>query len=293
MNDTQSDRRPWLQIAVLGAALACGIVAMGCAKKSSATVFAKSDGYTGYTTLPDQSTVITGVGIFVGPSDIVNDGTETCIELAGVDQCVTQPTGKFCSQEGAKADLIVVDGVVVDVVCYPPPTPANTTTVVPDNGNVDVPQNANNTVIVFDSSTDGEPIKGNITVDGNNVAIYGNGPDKTIIEGDLHIDGNNARVRGVTVTGNVTWGLNGGALLFSVVQGNVTVDKNNIIVSAVDVWGNVTVSGNNAILVANRVAGNWQITGNGEFCDGNYAFVDDNQDNKIQSTEIGDLLTCN
>lgn len=264
------------------------VIQTGCSKSAARDGFEKTDAYTPYEPTPDDSVIVTGEANYVGPTDAIPEKGQ--ITLGG--ETIDTTSDKFCSDANAKMDVITVDGKVVDVICYPPPTTKNTTEVTAQQGDTDVPQNANNTVIVFDQATDGKAIEGDVSVDGNNVAIYGNGPDKTIIDGDLVISGNNARVRGVRVKGNVILDLNNIALLFCIVEGNVEVRKNNVTVAATDVFGNMKVIGNNAVLVQNRVQGNWEIEGSEELCDGNRSFDDKDGDLVVDSTETGDAITC-
>jgi hypothetical protein len=202
--------------------------------------------------------------------------------------------GMYCKTDSGPVDVIVVNGMVQEVVCYEDTTGDGPTEVVQNgSGGVDVPQQDNGSVITFDPSTDGVPIEGDVRVDGNNVTIYGNGPDKTIITGNLDITGNNARVRGVRVKGNVTIDLNTASFVLSVVEGNLEVSSNNCLVAENDAFGNVQVSGNNTILVGNDVDDQWQIQGSGSICQSNRSFDDTNGDAIVAETERGATdLTC-
>jgi hypothetical protein len=264
----------------------------GCGSESHEG-FRQTDDYVEYENTPGESVILTGESDYIGPSVDVSRGGDIPLDGEAPVSTVDTSGGKFCEDPNAKMDVIVVDGEVVDVICYPPPTEENMTRVeAGQQGDTDVPQNANNTVIVFDPATDGQVIEGDISVDGNNVAIYGNGADRTVVEGDLIISGNNARVRGLYIKGNVILDLNDIALLFCVVEGNVEIRKNNVTVAATDVYGDMIVLQNNAILVRNRVQGAWQIGGENHYCDGNTAFQDNNGDFVIAPAEVGDPLLC-
>jgi hypothetical protein len=204
----------------------------------------------------------------------------------------------FCEREGGPVDLIYVDGVVVETICYPPaddpdrPT-ENIATTTP--GDVEVVQNANKTTVTFDPATDGMPIEGNISVDGNNVAIYGNGPDNTVLDGDVALDGNNARLRGLTITGDLIIRKNNVAVVLCRVLGNVrleTSSTNGSVFAQNEIWGDFTSDSNGNILVANSVLGAWEHTGNGNTCDGNHVFADADGDESIDDDERGELLIC-
>ncbi len=216
-----------------------------------------------------------------------------CVEV-GAECVVVESGGDFCEREGGPSDAIVVDGEVVEVVCYPPPEEGAPEVVVDSDqdGDLDVPQNANNTTVTFDVDTDGTPIEGDITVDGNNVAIYGNGPEHTIIQGDVVLDGNNIRIRGVTIDGNLTITKNNQAAVLVVVTGDVLIEGNNTVFTASDVYGNLTVTQNNVVLVQNRVQGTFDAAGGNATCTANEAFSDEDDDGVITESEVGDALTC-
>lgn len=206
---------------------------------------------------------------------------------------------EWCPNDGGPTgpvDLIYVDGVLVETICYPPADdPDRPTEVIASSGDVDVAQNANNTTVVFDPATDGTPIVGNVTVDGNNVAIYGNGPDATIIDGDVALDGNNVRLRGVTITGDLLLNKNNVAIVLCKVLGNIRLESvatNNSIVAENDIFGDFTSDSNNNLFVGNDVSGAWNHTGNNNVCDRNAAFMDADQDEIIDLDERGAALGC-
>jgi hypothetical protein len=209
------------------------------------------------------TTVIGGDENVPVASGQVND--EGCLQITAETCTEVAREGKYCKTDEGPADAIVVDGVIVEVVCYEDTDGSSGPTKVIG----DVPQQDNGAVITFDPSTDGKPIAGDVVVDGNNVTIYGNGPDNSIIDGNLTITGNNARVRGVRVTGDLLITLNTAAVVFSVIEGNVRMETNNSLLAECEVYGNVEVPGNNCILVNNRVGGQWNIGGQGAICDGN------------------------
>jgi len=265
------------------------ILCTGCGGGKTTDDFQKTDDYIEYEDTPEDSVVLTGESTYVGPTDAVYEQDSIGIDGESIDT----GGGKFCNDPDAKMDVIVVEGQVVDVICYPPPTEKNMTLIDQTaHGDTDVPQNANNTVIVFDESTDNQVIEGSISVDGNNVAIYGNGAEKTVVDGDVVISGNNARVRGLYIKGDVILDLNNTALLFCVVEGNVEINKNNVTMAATDVFGDVKVIGNNSILVQNRIQGQWNIQGHEHQCDGNRSFLDNDGDFVVTDDETGELLSC-
>ena len=237
---------------------------------------------------------VTVIGAGDGEARVATGAQDgACIEVSG-DICTpVERTGQYCKSDSGPVDVIVVDGQVRQVVCYEDSSGDGPEEVLKtDSGNVEVPQQENGSVVTFDESTDGQPIEGNITIDGNDVTLYGNGPDKSIIKGNLTITGNNARIRGIRVTGNVVMELNTAALLLSVVEGNLVIRSNNNLVAENDIFGNLVNDGNNTILVGNDVGQNFEGEGSGAVCQDNFSFDDSNEDQSVSPEERGDLIEC-
>jgi len=235
----------------------------------------------------NTSVVVVGDNTYVVTGDPGNE----CVEIEG--QCIDVGDGQHCG-DNAQVDVVVVDGEVVDVICYPEPEGTSIEEVERDaDGNGEVPQDANGTVVVFDPATDGEPIDGDIDMQGERIAIVGNGVDETIIDGNVHFQSNNSRVRGVTITGNLTYGINSNnsAASFCKVYGNLEVDSNEFVGSNCIVFGNVRVSGNGATLVNIGVGGEWDVNASA-LCDGCYSFDDADGDFDVTEEEEGEALTC-
>jgi hypothetical protein len=236
------------------------------------------------------------VGAPVGDVSDKNPG-EVCVE-DGLCEVPDVDGSDFCEREGGPVDLIYVDGVVVETICYPPADDADRPTEIIDStmpGDIEVVQNANNTTVTFDAATDGTPIQGNINVDGNNVAIYGNGPDNTVLDGDVVLDGNNVRMRGLTITGDLIIRKNNLAVVLCRIMGNVrleTQSTNNSVFAQNEVWGDFTSDSNGNLFVSNAVLGSWEHTGNNNTCDGNHLFADGDGDEAIDDDERGELLAC-
>lgn len=236
----------------------------------------------------EGTVVVSGDDTFV----VTGDPGGECVEING--DCVQVDGGVHCNEDGAQVDVIVVDGEVVDVICYPPDEPDNVDTVISDgDGNVEIPQNANGSVVTFDEGTDGEPIEGNVRIDSERTALYGNGPGDTIIDGNVTLASNNSRVRGMTIMGNLVYeqNANNSAASFCEVHGNLQVSANGFTATNCVVWGNVDIQGNGATLVNIGVQGDWN-PGGDPICDGCYSFDDANEDFVVDDAEIGDDLTC-
>ena len=190
-----------------------------------------------------------------------------CILLG--DDCITpEAAGRFCEGEGGPIDVIVVDGKVVEVVCYPAANDAGDEDTLEIGGDGDV-------------------------IDGNNVAVYGNGADNTVLRGNVVLDGNNVRLRGLTIDGDLTLAKNNLAAVFVVVTGNVIITGNNNVLAGSVVFGDLTVGGNNTILVQNGIGGAFAAAGTVETCTDNRAFDDANNDGVVVTAELGDPIDCN
>lgn len=240
-------------------------------------------------------TDITDVAIVGGTTWEVPQGA--CIEL-GDGRCLAADDIKkeFCGDPNAQADIVVVAGKVVKVICYPPKgtgTPIEEATVNKD-GQTQLPQNQSGKVVTFPAATDGKPIEGDVKIDGERTTLIGNGIDKTIIKGNLTIASNNAKIRGLTVLGNVIFekNSNGNSIAFCKVKGNLVVHSNDITVIACQIFGNLEVDGNGAFLLSNGVGGKLAVSGNGATCTGNYAIDDKNSNTALDPGEKGAELTC-
>jgi hypothetical protein len=224
-------------------------------------------------------------------------GGEVCFSDGLCEVPDTEATD-WCERDGGPVDLIYVDGEVVETICYPPAEDPERPLVTIDStqmGNVDVVQMANKTTVVFSDDTNGVPLVGDVSVDGNNVAIYGNGADNTIIDGNVTFDGNNARLRGLTITGDLILRKNNVAIVLCKILGNVVLETpstNGSVFAENDIFGSFSSDSNGNLLVGNDVLGEWTITGNGTICDRNHAFTDGNGDELVDDSERGALLEC-
>lgn len=270
---------------------------LGCGSDQASGSWSVSQGNGGATQYGSNTTVVTSPGqtdtsvIVTGdPTKCVNVD-QSCVDVA----TAKQKGGKYCDDPNAQADVIVIDGEVAQVICYPPKDNGTDIrqTAKDADGNTQVPQTDSGTVVTFDPATDGQPIDGDVKLDAERTTLYGNGPDKTIINGNLTVESNNARVRGMTITGNVEFhdNSNDSAISFCRIQGNLHAKSNGFTATNCQVFGNVKVEGNNATLVNIGVAGTWEVNSNAT-CAGCYSFDDGNQDNLVQSDEIGDPIDC-
>lgn len=241
----------------------------------------------------DVTTVVNGDSTWVVTGEVDNE----CISLDGVcvDNLADVKRDK-CGSVNAQADIVVVDGKVVEVICYPPKNSGVDIDTVAEKGDgtISVPQQKNGAVIEFKDSTDGKPIKGDLTVDAERISIIGNGIDKTILDGNVTMASNNARLRGLTITGNLTIEKNANnvGIGFVKVKGNLVIKSNDAVVIASQIFGNLQVDGNGASLYQNGVGGDLTITGSGQTCNENYAIDDKDNDFVIDSGEKGSLLSC-
>lgn len=240
-----------------------------------------------------DSTVVVGAD---GQTYVVTGQGDGCVELG--DQCVdlADVDGRYCDDPNAQADVFLDDtGAVISVVCYPPLDDGTGVEELQTDadGNITLPSNQNGTVITFPESTDGEPLSGNLTLDGERVVLYGNGVDQTIVSGNVELASNNARVRGLTVKGDVQFqsNSNNSSLALCRIEGNLQVASNGVTVASCEVFGNVQVSGNSAVLTNIGVQGNWDVNSSAT-CEGCYSFSDTNEDMLVDTAEVGDAIDC-
>ncbi|MEZ4459944.1 MAG: hypothetical protein R3E66_09480 [bacterium] len=235
--------------------------------------------------------VVTPDGTFV----VTGNGDASCVTVDGQCVDIAAAQGRYCDDPNATADyLLDADGNVVEAICYPPSdsgTPVSELT--PDaNGDITLPSNQNGAVLVFSQDSNGQPLEGDLTLDGERVVLYGNGIDETILDGNVTLRSNNARIRGVTVMGNlkIETNANNSAAAFCAVRGNLNIDANNVTVASCNVYGNVDVAGNGATLVNIGVQGEWKVK-EGATCVGCFSFADDG-DWIMQDSEIGEPIQC-
>lgn len=249
----------------------------------------------------DGSTVVVDDNPETGDYVVTGDG-EGCVEVGDgcldPEQARQEAEDDYCQDPDARADVVVEDGEVVEVVCYPPKEEGTNIEEVGESeegegGDTEIPQTENGSVVTFDEATNGEPIEGDVTVDSERTTIYGNGVDETIIGGTLTVESNNSRVRSLTVRGDVEYeeASNDSALAYCKIHGSLEVDSNNFKGMNCRVFGDVSVEGNGARLVNIGVGGEWEVNPNAD-CQGCYSFDDSNDDNTVQDDEIGEDLAC-
>lgn len=278
--------------------MGCAVVLAACGSDDvGGSGWSVDEGSGEETEYGSDTTVITKPGDD-GTNIIVTGDPDECVDVDG--ECVDldeakRNGGHYCDDPDAQADVIVVDGEVVDVVCYPPKDDGTDIqeTDRDEDGNAEVPRTDSGTVVTFSEDTNGEAIEGDITIESERITLYGNGVDKTIIDGDVSVTGNNSRIRGVTITGDVDYSINanGSAISFCKIYGNLTVNANNYSASNCKVFGDVNINGNGALLMNIGVQGAWNINPSAE-CHGCYSFDDDNGDFNVDDDEVGDELTC-
>lgn len=96
--------------------------------------------------------------------------------------------------------------------------------------------NTDDTIVFFEDGIHA----GSLVIQGSNVILFGEGfPDTSVvIEGDVEVRGGSVRLRGVTITGNLTVFGNGFGMSFSVVRGTTNLNG-----QAISFLGNVFCKG--------------------------------------------------
>lgn len=275
------------------------LVGAGCGEdQASHSDWSVEEGDGSATEYGSNTTVVTTPGQ-TDTSVIVSGDPDQCVEVE--DACVdleeakSEKGGQYCEDPDAQADVIVVDGEVVDVICYPPKDEGTDIREAETDaeGNAEVPQTNSGSVVTFAEDTDGEAIEGDVIIDAERTTLYGNGPEKTFIDGKIIVRSNNSRIRGMTVTGNIEYeGIsNQSALSFCKIHGDLIVKSNGFTATNCQVWGKVTVSGNGATLMNVGVQGAWEVNSDAE-CHGCYSFDDVDEDYMVVEDEIGEELLC-
>ena len=243
----------------------------------------------------EEGTVIITPGRDVDDSYVVSgEPGDQCVEIE--DRCVPieEAKSRYCD-DGAPADVIVVEGEVVDVICYPDPAGGQPIeeAVVASDGGVELPQNSNGAVVTFSPDTDGVPFERDVALEAERTVIYGNGIDETIFAGSIKVASNNSRIRGVTVNKNVTFqkNSNNSKISFTRILGNLKVESNGFSGANLIVFGDVSVKGNGATLTNVAVQGAWDVNDSAA-CYGCYSFSDEDGDMVITEDERGDDLLC-
>ncbi len=276
----------FLAVMIMSASLffACGEDSAGSVQVIAAP--GDEQGYVGDGTavvvIDDETYVVTG------------DPNGECVMIDGVCIDLDAAEGQHCKEEGAQMDVLVVDGEVIEVICYPPAegTPIEEVQV-DGEGNAEVPQNSSGAVVVFDEATDGEPIEGDVNMEAERVTLYGNGVDVTIIDGNVRMESNNSRVRALTITGDLSYvqNANGSAASFCKIHGNLVVAANDFVATSCQVFGNVEISGGHATLLNIGVGAEWTVSDDA-ICDGCYSFDDADEDFVVADGEAGDEVVC-
>lgn len=282
---------------ILTTALLIVCSSAACGPDETASGYSVTEGAGDDTNYGDNTDVVITPGGTQDDQFIVSGEPDgNCVQIEDACVEIDEAKGRYCDQDGAQADIILDEnGEVLEVVCYPPPesgAPLEEVSVSED-GTVNVPQNASGSVIVFDETTNGEPLEGDITLDAERVSFFGNGVDETIIDGNLSFASNNARARGLTVTGDlsVAKNSNNNAITFCKVHGSVDVQGNGMRLVNCQVFGDVSVAGNGATLVNIGVQGEWDVN-SGASCHGCYSFEDEDEDFIVLEEEQGDPLSC-
>jgi hypothetical protein len=196
-------------------------------------------------------------------------------------------SSSWCGRGGGPVDVVVLGSKAFADVCY---NPLVANIIVTDSA-APFPQTGTDATVTFDSATNGQPIVGDVTVDGDFVTIFGNGADSTIIDGNFIVTGGNARIRGITVRGTLTFRQSNGAIVSSRVGGDVVITNDSTLVSQDDIFGSITASSKRNLFVDDRVQGAWS-PGARASCAGNVSFADTNGDGVAQDSEVTGDLSC-
>lgn len=228
-----------------------------------------------------------GGGAPVRGAASVDDGA--CVEIAPTACLPRVRAGRYCTEDGGPVDVILRDGLVADMVCFPPGPDGPLHVAAVDGEVPTIPDDLDHRAVVF-ADTDAV-VEGDVVIEGDHVAIYGAGPDRTRIRGDVHLRGRFARLRGVRVEGDVFVEDAQAAITFSRVHGDLIVgggETERSVIAGNELLGKVIVRAAGATIVANRVQGPFLIFGEDARCADNLAF--DDLDGDATMDEQGEVL---
>lgn len=206
-------------------------------------------GWSGENNHEDPTTLSVAEGDIYIATVTVEAGGE-CTMVGNDCIVIDGETGSFCGMERARADIAVVEGEVLAVICFPPDDDGTPIEEVAVEEGAQIPQPENGVVIIFDESTNGEVVEGDIVINAERTTILGNGIDQTIIGGNVTVLSNNSRIREVTIQGDLRYGenSNNSAISFSNVRGNLQIGSNGFSAFDIQVFGDVQVIGKNTQL---------------------------------------------
>ena len=263
------------------------IVVVAAASACAPSVQPSSDGV--YTALADERLGYVGTaggGVPVRGAALVDDAS--CVEIAPTACLPPARGGRYCKDGVGAVDMILRDGIVLDMVCYTSGDegPLRVST---SGGDVPtIPTDLDHRVIQLEGEV---VIDADVVIEGDHVALHGEGPDRARITGDVHLRGRFARLRGVRVEGNVFVEDAQAALMFNRIHGDVVVqggETERSVLAGNDVSGTVIVRASSPTLAANRVQGPFLIFGEDARCVDNLAFVDRDGDGEM--AEQGEVL---
>lgn len=148
------------------------------------------------------------------------------------------------------------------------------------------------TVFVFDSLDDGADLLENATLTADNVVLYGAGAQLSEMGGKLDIAASGVNVRGIRIDGDVT--IDGHAAKLSLVEirGELFINADDVTLTESLVFGGVHVLGRGSVFVRNLFGKDSELSGSDLKCNLNQRFSDVDQDEIVDSAELGGEVSC-
>jgi hypothetical protein len=121
---------------------------------------------------------------------------------------------------------------------------------IPSDGDATIALNTDNAIVFFEQGVH----VGNLVIEGENVILFGQGFPETsvLIDGSVDVRGGRVRLRGVTITGNLTVFGNEFGMAFSVVHGTSQLNGQGIAFLGNVFCGGASVPSSNAALFDNE-----------------------------------------
>jgi len=229
-------------------------------------------------------------GVYVDVPDFERGATMThsggrvgiCAGTSGVGCGEAERSGKHCKNNKGPADVIVVDGKVVRVVCYG--EPKGKVIVDGEFGKIE----KQDVLVTFAPGT--RDFKGKVDVKGDRAVIFGNGPERTIIHGEVHLHGHDCRLRGVTIHGKLKLHGDRCSAISVVVHGKLEVHGHDVVLSNVIALDDLKSKDDRLTAFRLFVDGKLDIKKKDHTCVDSFFFADRNDNGLVEPTELGDTL---
>ena len=217
----------------------------------------------------------------VSDGNVVLTSTGTCQLTA----CASCPQPSF-------ADVVVVSGSTVAVVCYPTNVQRVFTPVSGQSLNI----NAGSSSIAVDlSNLPNDTFVGDININSAaDASIFGSTSTPTVVRGNINLHAGDVRLFNLIVEGDVSFNRNrtGPAIVDTIVRGNLNVHVHDFIAVRTDVFGDFNVNRARSTIASVGYGQNTNIHGAPRFCRDLRSFIDSNRNGLVDPAERSQQDDC-